>query len=67
MMPLVSSGGNHQEQAHNQDHDLDLRAQVRQLQEEEVERLRTERTAPLQELPPAYQSDVGLRVSTYMP
>jgi hypothetical protein len=38
--------------------DPDLRAQVRQLQEE-VERLRTERAQPLQELPPAYQPDVG--------
>jgi hypothetical protein len=38
--------------------DPDLRAQVHQLQEE-VERLRTERVRPLQELPPAYQSDLG--------
>jgi hypothetical protein len=51
---LESSGGNHRDQ----DQDPDLRAQVRQLQEE-VERLRTERAAPPQELPPAYQLDVG--------
>jgi hypothetical protein len=53
---LASSGEDNREQDH--DHDLDLRAQVRQLQEE-VERLRAERAAPPQELPPAYQSDAG--------
>jgi hypothetical protein len=51
---LASGGENNREQ----EQDPDLRAQVRQLQEE-VERLRTERAAPLQELPPAYQSDTG--------
>jgi hypothetical protein len=53
---LESSGGSHQEQ--DQDQDQDLRAQVWQLREE-VERLRTERAAPPQELPPAYHSDAG--------
>jgi outer membrane murein-binding lipoprotein Lpp len=55
---LASRGGNDQEQNQEDDQDLDLRAQVRQLQEE-VERLRAERAAPPQELPPAYQSDAG--------
>jgi hypothetical protein len=52
----ANHGGNDQEQ--NNDRDPDLRAQVRQLQEE-VEHLRTEGAAPLQELPPAYQFDVA--------
>jgi hypothetical protein len=56
--PLASSGVNRQEQDYDHDRDPDLRAQVRQLQEE-VERLRTERAAPPQERPPAYQSDAG--------
>jgi hypothetical protein len=53
---LANRGGNSRDQ--DNDQDPDLRIQVRQLQEE-VERLRMERPAPPQELPPAYQSDAG--------